>query len=133
MFLFHLAPAEREAFVGLAKYLVAADGREGHSEAAALHSLEVELGIPVEEVAAAAPTPQLLSSFASRSSRGAVLLELLTLAYTDGEPHPQEMELLKTIAEGLGISELRLLEMEHWVVQQLPLSAKAHAFLTEDE
>jgi hypothetical protein len=133
MFLFHLAPAERQAFAGLARYLVAADGREGAAEAAALGSLEVELGLPVTEIAAMAPTPELLSTFASRSSRGAALLELLALAYADGVPHPDEMELLKTIAAGLHISELRLLEMEHWVVQQLSLNATAHAFLNEDE
>lgn len=133
MFLFHLAPAERRAFAGLARYLTAADGREGAAEAAALHLLEVELGLPLEEVQATAPTPELLATFASRSSRGAALLELLALAYADGVPHPDEMELLKTIAAGLQISELRLLEMEHWVVQQLPLNAVAHAFLMEDE
>lgn len=133
MFLFHLAPAERRAFAGLARYLVAADGREGDAEAAALHLLEAELGLPLEEVEAMAPTPELLSTFASRSARGAALLELLALAYADGVPHPDEMELLKTIAAGLHISELRLLEMEHWVVQQLPLNAIAQAFLSEDE
>jgi uncharacterized tellurite resistance protein B-like protein len=133
MFLFHLAPAEREVFMGLAKHLIGADGREGPAEAAALQSLEAELGLAVEEIAALAPTREALATFASRSSRGAALLELLALAYADGEPHPDEMELLKTIAAGLGISELRLLEMEHWVVQQLPLSAQASAFLTEDE
>ncbi len=133
MFLFHLAPAERIAFVGLARHLIAADGREGVAEAAALEALEVELGLPATEIAPAAPTPELLSTFASRSSRGAALLELLALAYADGVPHPEEMELLKTIAAGLHISELRLLEMEHWVVQQLPLNAIANAFLSEDE
>jgi uncharacterized tellurite resistance protein B-like protein len=133
MFLFHLTPLERTAFVALARHLVAADGGEGLAEAAALSRIEVELGLPVEDIAAAPPTPELLGRFASRSSRGAALLELLALAYADGVPHPQEMELLKTLAEGLKISELRLLEMEHWVVQQLPLSALAEAFLTADE
>jgi uncharacterized tellurite resistance protein B-like protein len=133
MFLFHLTPLERTAFVALARQLVAADGGEGPAEAAALGRLEVELGLPLEDIAAAPPTPELLRTFASRSSRGAALLELLALAYADGVPHPDEMELLKTIAEGLKISELRLLEMEHWVVQQLPLSAQAEAFLTADE
>jgi hypothetical protein len=133
MFIFHLAPAERRAFLGLARYLIAADGREGVAEAAALGALEVELGLPVTDVAPTAPTPEVLATFASRSSRGAALLELLALAYADGVPHPDEMELLKTIAAGLHISELRLLEMEHWVVQQLPLNATAHAFLSEDE
>lgn len=133
MFLFHLAPAERRAFAGLARYLLAADGGEGPAEAAAFHRLEVELGLPLEEVQALEPTPEVLRTFASRSSRGAALLELLALAYADGVPHPEEMELLKTIAAGLHISELRLLEMEHWVVQQLPLNAVAQAFLGEDE
>jgi hypothetical protein len=62
-----------------------------------------------------------------------VVLELLTLAYADGLPHPNEMEMLKGVALGLGLSELRLLEMENWVVQQMPLSAEAQRFLTEDE
>jgi uncharacterized tellurite resistance protein B-like protein len=133
MFLFHLTSAERTAFVGLAKHLIAADGREGSAETAALRLLEVELGLPVANLPALPPSPQVLGTFVSRASRAAVVLELLSLAYADGLPHPNEMEMLKSVAGGLGISELRLLEMENWVVQQLPLSAEANAFLTEEE
>ena len=61
-----------------------------------------------------------------------MLLELLTLAYADGEPHPAEVELLETVAEGLHISELRLLEMEDWIVRQLVLNAEANAFLNAE-
>jgi len=133
MFLFHLTSAERRAFVGLAKYLVLADGSEAPAETAALRQLEIELGIPLASFPPLAPTSELLGTFVSRASKAAVLLELLTLAYADGLPHPQEMELLKRVALGLGLSELRLLEMESWVVQQMPLSAEANAFLTEEE
>ena len=133
MFLFHLTPPERSVFVGLAKHLIAADGREGPAETAALQLLEIELGTPVANLPVLAPTLPVLSTFVSRASRAAVVLELLTLAYADGLPHPNEMEMLKGVALGLGFSELRLLEMENWVVQQMPLSAEAQLFLTEDE
>jgi 8-oxo-dGTP pyrophosphatase MutT (NUDIX family) len=133
MFLFHLTPAERHAFVGLAKHLIAVDDHEGADEAAALRQLEAELGIPVADIPAAAPSSELLGTFAGSSSRGAVVLELLALAYADGLPHPNEMEMLKAVAVGLGIPELRLLEMEDWVVQQIPRNAEANAFLIEGE
>lgn len=133
MFLFHLTPTERTSFVGLAKHLVAADGREGPAEMEALRLIEGELGIPLADIPAVEPSSDVLATFVTRASKAAVVLELLTLAYADGLPHPDEMEMLKVVASGLGISELRLLEMEDWVVQQMPLTAKANAFLTQAE
>jgi uncharacterized tellurite resistance protein B-like protein len=133
MFLVHLTPMERTAFVGLAKHLVAADGREGPAETEALRLLEGELGTPVAGIPAVEPSSEVLATFASTASKAALVLELLTLAYADGLPHPDEMEMLKVVASGVGISELKLLEMEDWVVQQIPLTAKANAFLTEVE
>src|SRR5262245_146114 len=131
--LFHLTSEERSAFVGLAKHLISADAREQPGEAGVLRLMEAELGIPVADVPATPPEPEVLRTFTSRVSRTVVVLELLTLAYSDGEPHPDEMELLKTVAGGLGISELRLLGMEDWVVRQTALNAEANAFLTEEE
>jgi uncharacterized tellurite resistance protein B-like protein len=133
LFSFHLTAAERAAFVGLAKHLVIVDGREGAAETAALRQIEAELGSPLAELPALAPSAEVLATFVTGASRAALVLELLLLAYADGVPHPNEMEMLKTVVLGLGISELRLLEMENWVVQQLSLSAEANAFLTEEE
>lgn len=133
MFLFHLTPAERRAFAGLAQHLIAADERQQAAETGELQRLEAELGIPVASSRALAPTSEVLGTFVSRTSRVSVVLELLTLAYADGEPHPNEMEMLKSVAVGLGISELRLLEMEDWVVRQMALSAEVSALLAEEE
>lgn len=133
MFLFHLNPEERRAFVGLAKQLIAADAREQPEEAGVLRLMELELGIPVADLPATPPRAEALATFSSKQSRVAVLMELLTLAYADGEPHPKEMDLLETVAAGLGIPELRLLEMEDWIVRQLSLNAEANAFLIDDE
>ncbi|HEU4580035.1 MAG TPA: TerB family tellurite resistance protein [Polyangiaceae bacterium] len=133
MFLFHLSRDERRAFVGLAKHLIAADAREQPDEIGVLRLMERELGIPVAELPATPPRADVLATFSSKASRVAVLMELLTLAYADGEPHPEEMELLKTVAAGLQIPELRLLEMEDWIVRQLSLNAEANAFLRDEE
>jgi hypothetical protein len=133
MFLFHLTPIERTAFVGLAKHLVAADLREGPAETEALGLIEDELGMPLAGIPSVEPSSEVLATFVSRASRATVVLELLTLAYADGLPHPDEMEMLKVVAAGVRIAELELLEMEDWVVQQIPLTAKAKAFLTETQ
>jgi uncharacterized tellurite resistance protein B-like protein len=133
MFLFHLNPEERRAFVGLAKQLIAADAREQPNEAGVLRLMALELGIPVADLPPTPPRQEVLATFSSKASRVAVLMELLTLAYADGEPHPQEMELLETVAAGFGVPELRLLEMEDWIVRQLSLNAEANAFLNEEE
>ena len=133
MFLFHLTPAERPVFVGLAKHLVIADDSEGPAETEALQRIQAELGIAVSNLPALAPTAEVLGTFVSTASRAYVVLELVALAYADGLPHPHEMEVLKSVAVGLGISEFRLLEMENWVVQQMALSAEAKVFLTEEE
>jgi uncharacterized tellurite resistance protein B-like protein len=133
MFLFHLNSDERRAFVGLAKHLIAADDRERPDEVGVLRLMERELGIAVAELPATPPHAEVLAKFSSKASRVAVLMELLTLAYADGEPHPEEMELLKTVAAGLEIPELRLLEMEDWIVRQLSLNSQANAFLNEEE
>jgi uncharacterized tellurite resistance protein B-like protein len=133
MFLFHLTLPERRAFVGLAKHLVIADDREGSAETEALQRVADELGIVVSNVPAMLPTSEVLDTFVSTASKATVVLELLALAYADELPHPNEMEMLKSVALGLGISELRLLEMENWVVQQMALSAQAKRFLTEVE
>lgn len=133
MFLAHLTSVERAAFVGLAKHLIAADGREGPTETEALRMIEAELGTPVAGIRPIEPSSQVLATFVSRASRAALVLELLTLAYADGVPHPEEMEMLKVVASGVDISELELLEMEDWVVQQIPLTAKAKVFLNGAE
>jgi len=133
MFLFHLTPAERPAFVGLAKYLVIADDGEGPAETEVLERIQAELGIAVASLPVLAPTSEVLGTFVSTASKASVVLELIALAYADGLPHPDEMEVLKSVAAGLGISELRLLEMENWVVRQMALSAEAKVFLTEEE
>ena len=133
MFLFHLTPAERPAFAGLAKHLVIADDGEGPAETDALLRIQEELGISVSSLPVLAPTSEVLGTFVSTASKASVVLELVALAYADGVPHPAEMEVLKSVATGLGISELRLLEMEHWVVQQMALSAEVKVFLTEEE
>jgi uncharacterized tellurite resistance protein B-like protein len=133
MFLFHLTPAERPAFFGLAKHLAVTDDSQDAAETEALARIQEELGIPVSNLPALAPTPEVLSTFVSTASKASVVLELVALAYADGVPHAGEMEVLKSVAVGLGISELRLLEMENWVVQQMALSAEAKVFLTEEE
>jgi len=133
MFLCHLTPAERPAFIGLAKHLVIADDSASPAEAEALQRIQDELGIAVSSLPALAPTSEVLGTFVSTASRASVVLELAALAYADGLPHPAEMEVLKSVAVGLGISELRLLEMENWVVRQMALSAEAKLLLTDEE
>ncbi|HTV17926.1 MAG TPA: TerB family tellurite resistance protein [Polyangiaceae bacterium] len=132
MFLHLLKGPEREAFAGLAKHLVGADEDESVAEARALSAMDVELGLSVASVPAASPTPDLLATFESPTARAAVVLELLGLAYVDGHYHPNETQLIESIAAELGVSERRLGQMEDWVQREMSLVTEAEQLIAGD-
>ena len=127
MFLHLLSGPEREAFAGLAKHLVGADEDESIAEERALSAMDVELGLTISKVPAAKPTPELLATFETPSTRAAVVLELLGLAYVDGHYHPNETAVIERIAAELGVDEPRLLQMESWVQREMALVTEAEA------
>lgn len=129
MFIHMLTPDERRAFFGLAKQLIAADGKIADEELHALRHIELEAGMSADEVA---PTdgadPRVIAALKGKKARAATLLELLGLAYADREYHPKENAMIKSVAAALDVTDNELLQMENWVLRQMALATEAERF-----
>lgn len=132
MFLYRLSPSQRRTFIGIAKTFIEVDAIVEVVEAEALHRMEAETGISAASVEPLLPTPENLSTFDTPASRAAVMLELLGLAYGDGELHARENAFITEVATTFGISEGKLFEMAKWVVRQVAMTREAQRFLQED-
>jgi len=132
MFLYRLTPSQQQTFIGLAKKFIEVDAIVEVVEAEALQRMEAETGISAASVEALPPTAEHLAVFDTPVSRNVVVLELLGLAYGDGEIHPRENAVITEVATSFGISEGKLYEMADWVARQVALTREAQRFLQED-
>ncbi len=134
MFVYMLTTEQRRAFFGLAKHLIAVDGKIEDRELRALQQIEIEAGLSSSDIEPSEPTEQrVLDVLKGKPARAAALLELLGLAYADSEYHPSESDVIRSLAAGLGVSDAELLQMENWVLRQMALATEAEQFLSEEE
>ncbi len=129
MFLRTLNLEEKRAFLSLASRFIAADGRLDPKEEAMLAEMKQEMGI--DQGWEGRAEAQLLSSFKTRPSRIAALLELLGLAHSDSEYSAQESAFVARAAQAFGVEPLELATLENWILRQIALMREAHLFMEE--
>ncbi len=107
--------------------LVAVDGEISPEEQEMLSEIAMTTmdWVPQEEL----PLAVLVQSFDSERSRAAALMELIGLAYADTVYGPEERTFIEDLAQRMGISTVRLAQMESWVVRQLALVREGFALL----
>jgi len=127
MFLSQLTPPQQDAFLQLATQLVAVDGQISPEEQTMLARLAMNATdwVPLD----ALPTSGLVITFDDHRSRAAALMELIGLAYADTVYGPEEQDFIGNIAHQMGISAVRLAQMESWVVRQLALTQEGLTLL----
>ena len=103
MFLHELSAEQRRAFLVLARQVIDADRRLSIDEVERLDRLYVESGIEAEHADAPSGVGDLNLLFATERSRVVVLLDLLLVAYADGQLHPREVEAVRGVAAQLGV------------------------------
>lgn len=103
MFLHELSADQRRAFLVLARQVIDADRRLAIQEVERLDRLYVESGIEVEHADAPNGVGDLNVLFGTDRARVVVILELLLVAYADGQLHPRETEALRRVAAQLQI------------------------------
>lgn len=125
MFLHHLTPAQKNSFLALATRLALADGDLTAEENAMLNRLKAEMGenavAPPEEVFGNTN----LQVFDTPRARTLVMLELLTLGFTDEDFHPDEATVLKELADGFKIASQDFRAMCAWAQRQATLLSDA--------
>ncbi len=101
MFLNSLNPTEKDNFMKLAMTLIKADGVVEESEKQILYAYANEMQIQVRSLDEQCDTDKVIEKLAKSSSlktRRIIFLELLALAFADGNYVAEEKELLKCLA-----------------------------------
>lgn len=131
MFLNILTERQKQSFLALATKVVMADGEVVPKENVTLNVRVAEMGggikAPPEEIYG---EPK-FDVFDSQQSQTIVILELLVIAYADGEFHEYEQPIINQLIEKFGISPARLGQFEDWAKRQSPLSVEGWAFISE--
>jgi len=131
MFLHRLSPDQQRVFIGLAKNFIEVDAIVEVAEAEALQRMQAETGISIASTEPLPPTAENLAVFETPESRAAVMLELVALAYGDGDVHPRENVAIQEVATVFEIPTEKLLQMEGWVVRHRALLREAEHLLAE--
>ncbi|OSM05046.1 TerB family tellurite resistance protein [Magnetofaba australis] len=122
MFIDLLTPEQTRMLQALLIHLARVDELVDNNEAAVLERIAHETGVPLHEAPGYAPPwPELEGLFPQRREALVLILELLGLAYADGNYHPDEKALIQEIAERLQIHQVDLALLENWTTRQMDL------------
>lgn len=108
MFLNSLNPTEKDNFMKLAMTLIKADGVVEESEKQILSAYANEMQIQVRSLDEQCDTDKVIDELAKSSSlktRRIIFLELLALAFADGNYVAEEKELLKCLANAFELDK----------------------------
>lgn len=108
MFLNSLNPTEKDNFMKLAMTLIKADGVVEESEKQILSAYANEMQIQVRSLDEQCDTDKVIEELAKSSSlktRRIIFLELLALAFADGNYVAEEKELLKCLANAFELDK----------------------------
>jgi uncharacterized tellurite resistance protein B-like protein len=133
MFLILLTEKQKTAFLALAGRLIESDARLCPEEQNLRELMNREMGFSRELVVQSREITEVLHEFDSRKAKVAVLLELLGLAYSDGDYGKEEKHLIEQIAAEFEISKEEVLAMENWALRQLALAYESTQFFSEKE
>lgn len=120
MFMHILLDTEKDAFIQLLLYLARIDGQVSKEEITAIQQTCVELGIDFSHLferhePLLLNLETILQQIASPLSKRVVILELVRLAHADKTYTESEHQGIQYIANLLGVSEKKVVEIEKWV------------------
>lgn len=133
MFLSHFDPDEKRAFLHLSWKLIHIDGVLAAEEETMFAQCRRLLDLEGESIPATIDLDAAVGAFTSHQSRVSALLELLALCHADGDFHPAEQALVRTVANGFGVSAEALSAYESWVLRQVMLMQEAEAFWSKED
>jgi len=116
---------QREIFMELAHAVANADGFVSGNEKRYLQSVGFELGL--EDLRIVKPTRELkevLSEITDRQVQQLFFLEILLLAYADGDYCDEEKQIVMDMKEAFGISEETYEEFREWAISYDRLRAQ---------
>ena len=127
MFVDRLNAKQQGVFLFLAEQLISADGQLDSREAEILGAIKSQMSSSIEKEEC--PMSDLPSIFNERHASVSLVLELIGIAYADGECHPTERKFCSELAEIIGINASDFANMEDWCQRQISLIAEAKSMM----
>lgn len=106
MFLTTLNKNEKEEFLSLAVAVIKADGIVDEAEKELLNAYATEMQVNLNDIAIQDDVENVITSVANNSTEATkrtVFIELLALAFADGDYAAEEKEIVQKVAQGFGL------------------------------
>ena len=136
MFLNHLTPKEKHGFLELALIAIRADNLVSDEELQAVEELRMELGMDEAQFQTAvkrAPSfERAINAFTTQEARRRAFLELVVLAFVDGEYDPSENAFLQKAQVGLQIPDPVRDRCYAWALQMCKLRDEALSIMVDE-
>ncbi len=128
MFINEFSHEQRSAFLVLARQIIDADDRLTLPEVETLDRLYAESGVEAEHADAPSAAGDLNLLFSSERARSVVLVELLLVAFSDGNLHPREEAAIQKVAARLQIDQGTWSHILDWSHRYAALASEARSF-----
>jgi len=125
MFMHDLSTTEKEASLALIHALAEADETVSAQEEEALQLFSNEAGIDVNGSLSLMSVDDALEALERQKARVSIMLELLMMAHSGQEYHPEENQFIQQVAEKFNFSKARLIRMKNWALRQVSLVKEA--------
>ena len=129
MFLNLLTERQKQSFLALATKVVMADGGVNVKEHVTLNVRVAEMGGDIKAPPDEIYGDPIFDVFDTPQSQTIVLLELMVIAYSDGEYHADERPIISQLSAHFGFAASDMERFESWAKRQSPLSVEGWKFI----
>ena len=129
MFVHLLSPIQKKAFLTLAKRFLVVDKKLRREETDELYDICLAMGCSMDDADTDIEDADLLALFDSSRNQAIAVLEMLRLAYADGEFTMSENNRIFAMTRAFSMDDDILAAMEKWVLKRLALDKEAQVFL----
>lgn len=138
MFANVLLDTEKDAFIKLLLYLARIDGELSKEEITAIQQICLELGLDFPHIFEGKEPivlnlEEILQQISSPLSKRVIILELVKLAHADKNYTDSEHKSIQYIANILGVSEEKIVEIEEWVQEGVVWFDNGIKIISEEE
>ena len=130
MFIQNLSPTQQGVLLWLVKRMIKADGIISEGEENMLAIIETQCDdncIKVDNV----EMSNLKTIYQTERAKSSLMLELLAVAYADGDYHESEQGLIEEVSKNIGFLKSKISDMENWVQRQLILTSESEIFMED--
>ena len=131
MYLSVLTPMQQEAVIYLVRELIATDEAISAKEQDVFDQMVREVELPMPSARYLSSHGAAVEALSTGKARAVAVIELLGIAYADGEYAEEENRYINDLVQELGVPETTFTAMANWVLRYIALTDEAQGFWSE--